>query len=83
MCNKQYLRSACAHAQFDQNLYESLEHFTTVTLLNEHHLEFLSLKGGAQAGLSLHLSKCHIVGNHSHVMAHIGYKVHMITLRIL
>ena len=36
----------------------------TVTLLTEHHLEFLSLKEAAQAHLSLHLSKCHIVGNH-------------------
>ena len=29
-------------------------------LLTEHHLEFLSLNGGRQARLSLHLSKCHI-----------------------
>ena len=36
----------------------------SVTLLTEHHLEFLSLKGTAQALLSLHLSKCHIVRNH-------------------
>ena len=35
----------------------------TVKLLTEHHLEFLSLKGAAQAHLSLHKSKCHIVGN--------------------
>ena len=35
-----------------------------VKLLTEHHLEFQSLKGDAQARLSLHLSKCHIVGNH-------------------
>ena len=35
-----------------------------VKLLTEHHLEFLCLKGAAQAGLSLHLSKCRIVGNH-------------------
>ena len=35
-----------------------------VKLLTEHHLEFLSLKDTAQACLSLHLSKCHIVGNH-------------------
>ena len=39
-----------------------------VKQLTEHHLEFLSLiKGGctvAQAHPSLHLSKCHIVGNH-------------------
>ena len=33
-----------------------------VNLLTEH-LEFLSLKEAAQARLSLHLSKCHIVGN--------------------
>ena len=36
----------------------------TVKLLTEHHLEFLSLKEAAQACLSLHMSKCHIVGNH-------------------
>ena len=36
-----------------------------VKLLTEHHLEFLSLKGGAaaQARPSLHMSKFHIVGN--------------------
>ena len=34
-----------------------------VKLLTEHYLEFLSIKGGAQARLSLHLSKYHIVGN--------------------
>ena len=37
----------------------------SVKLLTEHHLEFLSLKGGCiYVCLSLHLSKCHIVGNH-------------------
>ena len=36
----------------------------TLKLLTEHHLEFLSLKRDSQARLSLHLSKCHIVGNH-------------------
>ena len=35
-----------------------------VNLLTEHHLEFLSLTGGAEARPSLHLSECHIVGNH-------------------
>ena len=35
-----------------------------VKLLTEHHLEVLSLQKAAQARLSLHLSKCHIVGNH-------------------
>ena len=33
-----------------------------VKLLTEHHLEFLSLEA-AQAYMSLHMSKCHIVGN--------------------
>ena len=35
-----------------------------VKLLTEHHLEFLGLKGGCTARLSLHLSKYHIVGNY-------------------
>ena len=35
----------------------------TVKLLTEHHLEFLSLKETVKARLSLHMSKCHIVGN--------------------
>ena len=34
-----------------------------VKLLTEQHLEFLSLKGAAQARPSLHMSKCDIVGN--------------------
>ena len=34
-----------------------------VKLLTEHHLEFLSLKEEAQTRLSLHLSKCQVVGN--------------------
>ena len=36
----------------------------SVKLLTEHHLASLSLKGAAEARLSLRLSKCHIVGNH-------------------
>ena len=36
----------------------------SVKLLAEHHLEFLSFKGGCTGHLSLHLSKYHIVGNH-------------------
>ena len=36
----------------------------SVKLLTEHHMEFISLKEAAQARLSLHLSKWHIVGNH-------------------
>ena len=37
-----------------------------VKLLAEHHLEFLSLKGGAEARPSIHMSKGHIVGNLMH-----------------
>ena len=36
----------------------------SVKLLTEHHLDFKTLKEAAQARLSLHLSKCHIFGNH-------------------
>ena len=35
-----------------------------IKLLTEHYLEILSLNEAAQARLSLHLSKCQIVGNH-------------------
>ena len=37
-----------------------------VKLLTEHNLEFLSLKKAAEACLSLHMSKWHIVGNLMH-----------------
>ena len=35
-----------------------------VKLLTEHHLEFLSLKGGCSGSSESTLVKCHIVGNH-------------------
>ena len=59
MCDQQCLRSDCAYAQSDQSLCKSLEYSLTVNLLTEHHLEFISLKGGCTGR-----SKCHIVGNH-------------------
>ena len=46
MCDQQSLRSACAYAQSDQSICQSLEYSMTVKLLPEHHLEFLSLTGG-------------------------------------
>ena len=64
MWDQQRLRPACAYAQSDQSLCLSLEYSMIVKLLTEQHLEFLSLKEAAQAHLSVHLSKCHIVGNH-------------------
>ena len=63
MCHQLKLQPACAQAQSDQSLSWSLEYFMTVKLLTEQHTEFLSLKKATQAHLSLHLSKCHIVGN--------------------
>ena len=35
-----------------------------VKLLAEHHLEFLSLKGGCRGSSESTLVKCHIFGNH-------------------
>ena len=46
MCDQQSLRSVCSYAQSDQSLCLSLEYSMSVKLLTEHHLEFLSLKGG-------------------------------------
>ena len=40
------LRPACAYAQTDQSLCLSLEYYMSIKLLNEHNLEFLSLKEG-------------------------------------
>ena len=48
MCDQQRLRPACAYAQSDQSLRLSHEYSMIVKLLTEHHLEFLSLKGGCR-----------------------------------
>ena len=64
MCDQQRLRTACAYTQSDQSLCKSLEYSMSIKLLTEHHLEFLTLQEATQARLNLHLSKCHIVGNH-------------------
>ena len=45
MCDQQRLRPARAYAQSDQSLCKSFEYSMSVTLLTEHNLEFLSLKG--------------------------------------
>ena len=40
-----------------------------VKLLTKQHLEYLSLKAAAQARMSLHMLKYHMVGNHmSHLI---------------
>ena len=48
MCDQQSLRSACGYAQSDQSLCLSLKYSMIAKLLTEHHLEFLSLKGGCR-----------------------------------
>ena len=57
MCDQQRLRPACAYAQTDQSLCLSLEYSMNVKLLNEHHLEFLSLKGDCTASSETTLAK--------------------------
>ena len=57
MYNQQSLRSACAYAQSDQSLCLSLEYSICVKLLTEHHLEFLSFKGGCTGSSEFTLVK--------------------------
>ena len=69
ICEKQKLRSACAHTQSDQSLYLLLDHSTSVKLPTEHHLEFLSLKGGCTGSSeSTFIKMPHCLK--SHVAAH-------------
>ena len=63
----QRLRPAWAYAQSDQSLCQSLEYSTSVKLLTEHYFV-----------LSLHLSKCHIVGN---LMSRLIYQQYLSTLK--
>ena len=70
MCDQQSLRSACAYVQSDQSPCLSLEYFISVKLLTEHHLEFLTLKGGCTGSSeSTHVKIPHCLK--SHAMAHI------------
>ena len=46
MRDKHMIGSAFVYAKSDQSLCYLLEYSMTVMLLTEHHLEFLSLKGG-------------------------------------
>ena len=60
------LRSACAYAQSDQSLCLSLEYSMSVNLLTEHHLEFLSLKGGCTGSFeSTHVKMPHCWKSHA------------------
>ena len=72
MCDQQSLRSACAYAQSDQSLCWSLEYSVTVKLLSQHHLEFLSLKGGCTGSSESTLVKMPQCWK-SHVTAHFSF----------
>ena len=54
-------RPACAYAQSDQSRCLSLDYSMIVKLLTEHHLEFLSFKGGCTGSSESILVKIHIV----------------------
>ena len=73
MCDQRRLRPACAYAQSDQSLCLSLEYSMSVKLLTEHHLEFLSLKGGCTGSSESILVKMPHCWK-SHVMAHVKHK---------
>ena len=63
------LRSVCAYAKYDQSICYSLEYPLSVKLLTEHHLEFLSLKGGCTGSSESTLVKMPHCWK-SHVAAH-------------
>ena len=48
----------------DQSVCLSLVYSMIFKLLTEHHLEFISLKGGCTGSSDSILIKCQIVGNH-------------------
>ena len=50
--------------RFPTTWYVRSEKSQSVKLLTEHHLEFLSLKGGCTFSYESALSKYHIAGNH-------------------
>ena len=56
-----------------------LEYYMTVKLLNEYHLEFLSLKEGCTGLSESTLVKCHIDGNHMSRLK-VGFKVLQLSL---
>ena len=70
MCDQQSLRSACAYAQSDRSLCYSLEYFMSVKQMTEHHLEFLSFKGGCTGSSESTLVKIPHCWK-SHVAAHL------------
>ena len=76
MCDQQSLRPV----QSDQSLCLSLEYSMSVKLLTEHHLEFLSLKGGCTGSSESTLVKMPHCWK-SHVVAHVFSVWHGIIFR--
>ena len=71
LCDQQSLRSACAYAQSDQSLCQSIEFSMIVKLLTEHNLAFLSFKGGCRdSSESTHVKMPHCWK--SHAVAHLS-----------
>ena len=70
MCDQQSLAPACAYAQSNLSLCSSLDYSMIVKLLTEHHLEFLSLKGGCEGSFESTLVKMPHCWK-SHVRAHL------------
>ena len=71
MCHQQRLRPACVYTQSDQSLCLSLEYSMALRPLTQHHLEFLSSKGGCTGSSD----STHVIMPHcwrSHVAAHMG-----------
>ena len=63
---------ACAYVQTDQSLCLSLEYYMNIKLLDEHNLEFLSLKEGyTGSSESNHVKMPHCWK--SHVAAHLSF----------
>ena len=72
MCDQQRLRQDCAYVQSDQSLCKSLEYSMIVKLLTQHHLEFLSFKGGCRGSSEPTLVKMTSCWK-SHVTAHMFF----------
>ena len=73
-------QTSCAYAQSDQSLCLSLEYYMNIKLLNEHNLEFLSLKEGyTGSSESIHVKMPHCWK--LHVAAHLSLKMSCIPLR--
>ena len=75
MSDQQRLRPACTYAQSDQSLCLSLAYSMNGKLVTEHHLEFLSLRGGSTGSSESALIKIPHCWK-SHIMAQMLKSTH-------